>query len=230
MWHRPLLFALVGLAGFARADQLAWELRSRFSPSQEDALAMASRFDAQREPWRWALGAQVALSSRIVQRGDYLAEAGYAPLPGLLASLRLSHTMFPVDGVAATHAVIRGGFDVTPLSFLGVSGAFGWYERFGGLSGASLVPFSRAGVRDHDFVVAFGLRIHAVADGWGAVQMGTFDDYEVYNLNSPYVQLAWHHRLTGTLRLRTYARYRLLLGFGRPDEILVGIGTRAELP
>jgi hypothetical protein len=62
-----------------------------------------------------------------------------------------------------------------------------------------------------------------VTDRWApSFEAASFDEYEVYNLNGPFLQVAVDHQRDAGESWRAFARYQLLLGFGRPNEISVG--------
>jgi hypothetical protein len=208
----------------APASELAWDVRLRLSGSQPDALAPGLRYTAEIVPSLEFQGAaQLALSPSEFRHVVYQTGVSYSPIPWAGASLALFHGVLPTFGAGWSGLVGKVFFDTPELGPVSAYGAFGWYERLSRASGAGLLPFALSGTeREHDFVLRFGLR-GRVSSRWAVTgEVATFDEFEVHNFNGAFFQVAADHERSTGERWRFFGRYHMLLGFGRPNEIVVG--------
>ncbi len=218
------------MVGFsAWGAETAVDLRFRFSPSQPDALAPGFQYEARvASALLFSGAAQLAFSPREVRHLVYQAGLSYAFFPVLRLETSVFHLVLPAAGAGWTGLVGKFAFDV-PIStnWFDVYGAFGWYERFSQAFGAGILPLPASHAeREHDLLFRLGTRAR-VADRW-TIQFETasFDEYEVYNLNGPFLQAAADYAAAPDETWRGYARYQMLLGFGRLNELIVGAEVR----
>ncbi len=223
------LLALLCLATAAFAGETAWDLRLRFSPSHPDSLSPGVRYQNELTPnLPYTFAAQMAFSPTQIRHLVYQAGIAYFPLwPVLKIETTLFHAVMPTFGAGWTGLTAKAAFDTPVVGNFDVYGAFGWYERFSQASGISVLPIPGSqSEREHDFLFRFGLRYH-FSDFWRAqFETASFDEYEVYNLNGPFFQAAVDHVPAPGDVWRAYARYQMLLGFGRLDELVVGAEVR----
>lgn len=214
--------ALLGLG--AHGAETTYDLRLRISSSQPDALAPGIRFAGNfSDAWRWSTAAQVALSPKDLRHFVYQGALAYSPWTPLAVRLSLFHQILPGIGAGATGLLATLNGDGNLGAGFGIFGSFGWYERLSQASGAGLLPLPSSGAeREHDFAFRLGARAQLAEQWTTMVETASFDDYEVYNLNGPYFQVAVDHRPAEGELWRAFARYGLLLGFGRLNEFVVG--------
>jgi hypothetical protein len=108
--------------------------------------------------------------------------------------------------------------------------SFGWYERMWQLSGTPILPpFS--GISDHDILGLLGIGIKATPEWMLHLTLANFEDsINTFNLNNPFAQAAVdYHPIQKNWSLYAAFRYRILLGFGHLDELLIGAGIRFYL-
>ncbi len=219
------LALLLLLASNAWAADTTWDLRFRFSPSQPDALAPGVQYTTELSTvFSFAGAAQLAFSPKEIRHVAYQAGFTYTPWSVLRLQTTLFHLVLPSAGAGWTGLTLRAVFNLPVVSgVFDFYGAFGWYERFSRASGEGLLPLPLGQMeREHDILVQLGCRTH-FSERWAAeLEVATFDDYEIFNLNGPYIQLAVDHKSAAAEKWRTYARYHMLLGFGRIDELAVG--------
>ncbi|NBT59795.1 hypothetical protein EBT16_13525 [bacterium] len=108
-----------------------------------------------------------------------------------------------------------------PISFF-ASG--GWYHRWVYLEQAHLFPgLHPTSFAQNDLVVELGVTLPMSASVDGLLRLATFDTWEVYNLNNPFVESSF---LIGdknkSEKWLATLRYQLLLGFGRLDRLTFG--------
>ncbi len=101
-----------------------------------------------------------------------------------------------------------------------ISFSIGWYENIYYFT--SFIPFIRkADLYDEDFLVnfKFSKKIHEMLL---ALEIATFDEKEVFRLNNPSIRIYFSFPYN-EMTLTFYARYKMLLGFGRIDEFMTGV-------
>lgn len=216
-------------AASARGSDTTWDFRFRFSPSQPDAFSPGIQYEALvADPLLFTGAAQLAFSPSQVRHLAYQAGLAYAVWPVLRFELSVFHMLIPAAGAGWTGLTAKAAFDIPILTeAFGVYGAFGWYERLSQAAGAGLLPLpgSRS-EREHDFLFRLGTRVKFSNRWTGSFEAASFDAYEVYNLNGPYLQAAVDHERELGEAWRAYARYQMLLGFGRLNEFVVGAEVR----
>lgn len=229
MGLRARLLCLISLcfASPSWGSDTTWDLRLRFSPSHPDAISPGVQYEGVlSDPLVFTGAAQFAFSPREVRHLAYQAGLALSLFPVLRAETTLFHLVLPAAGAGWSGLTGRIAFDI-PIGRAGVYGAFGWYERLSRASGAGVLPFagSRA-EREHDFLFRLGTRVR-VSERWaGSLEAASFDSYEIYNLNGPFLQAAVEHEREPGESWRAYARYQMLLGFGRLSEFIVGAEVR----
>lgn len=176
------------------------------------------------------LGARAHLSDGGLARMDYQGEISYYPLSWAYASLRLTHNMLVSSKANFTNILGVVGFNTNDAYIVSVFGSFGMYARFFDVSGLTPMPslFSPS-TKDTHFAMTFGLRVSPLNRWWTQLSVGTYDEFEAFNLNNPFFFASISHQLEANLRVRAYARYKILLGFGRLDELMFGVGASMSI-
>lgn len=221
---RSLLLLLL-LSSDAFAGETSWDMRLRFSPVHPDAISPGLRYEGElRQDFPYTFAAQLAFSPKEVRQLNYQAGVGFLPWPILKIESTLFHSVLPTVGAGSTGLTAKAAFDI-PISWgtLDWFGTFGWYERLSQAAGISILPLPSGGSeREHDFLFRFGFRYH-FSDKWRTtLEAASYDEYEVYNLNGPFFQGAVENEIRPGDTWRAYARYQMLLGFGRPSELAFG--------
>jgi hypothetical protein len=125
---------------------------------------------------------------------------------------------------AASLSSFVGGIHagIAPSSGSWVLVRFGRVWRSGHVLHATLFPFPFS----PDFAevdLALELRFGARCPwGWTELSLGNLEGLEVYRLNLPYAEAAWSLSETAPLARKIFARWQLLLGFGRPEALVAG--------
>lgn len=176
------------------------------------------------------LGSNLSLSSRNIQQFSYKGELSFSPLDWFALKTRLSHAVFFPEHTSMGSFLATAKLDVPIFSFFGFFGSFGWYERLSYISELTAFPLLQSSdFTDHDFAFTFGIRISPARRWSGDLFIGTYDEMEVFRLNNPYFQATVNYQYSSLISLQTHFRYRILLGFGRLDEFMFGVGLRMSL-
>lgn len=226
MGLRPLLVAFLAPA----TALAAWtgDLRLRFSASHPDALSPGIQTSTPlSERFRLDAAAQLAFSPKEVRHATYRATVAFSVIEAVNLRAGLFHRWLPLYGAATSGLTAAAEIDTSIAGRVEVFASAGWYERLSRASGGGLLPLQGPGSeREHDFLLRLGGRLRFTDEWAGALFISTEDAYEVFNLNGPYLEAALEKR--GTLEWRAYARYHVLLGFGRPGEIAVGFSIMLD--
>ena len=101
----------------------------------------------------------------------------------------------------------------------------GFYQRWVFLNQAHLFPFgSGLSFSQYDFATELGFAYPISSTLRGLMKIATFDPWEVYNLNNPFVETSFYFsRPEASSKWLATFRYQLLLGFGRLDRLTFGL-------
>jgi hypothetical protein len=205
---------------------LLFDLRYQYSSTQRDLLAATTLYAASPFSWLEAeLGGRLFSSVKDFEGISYKGEVRVPFLSILAISVRLSHTVLLPETTSTTNLLFQFEAHGRPFSFLSLFAHAGWYERFTLLSKTLILPtLPRNSTRDEDFAVLAGAELQSTKRLAIGFQVGTVEEIDVFNLNDPFFRLALqYHPEDWDWTLVTYARYRVLLGFGRLDELTFGV-------
>lgn len=171
------------------------------------------------------LGTGIFISTKDIEGLIYRIEAETSPLPWLSLIFRSAQrSQFP-EGFS--HHSLLGAARVygSPWSGISLFLTLGWYKRWGFLKSAS--PFSfltGASFSQDDLATEIGMSASLYPSLEGKLKIATFDPWETYNLNNPFVETSFcfgnpesQDKWLATLR------YHLLLGFGRLDRLTFNV-------
>ena len=211
----------------ASGAQFQLESRYSHSPIEADSLTQATAYEGRPNEWTTAaFAARFVTTAWEVERIEYAGALSFFFWRGLSFNTRLiQRSIGPLDsGITDLMASVRLQ---TPLHWpIGAFVEAAWFERWIVLWGPQLAPiFINSSVRDHDFAARFGIHILPVRSLLITLCAGTIEEIAVYNFNNPYMEARTTYRAPGW-DLFVFARYKILLGFGRLDELAAGIGVR----
>jgi len=212
-------------------NTLQYDLRFHSMKTQTNYMANHLVFHTSPFPWlqtKWA--SRVAFTHEQWQRMDYQGEVSYRPFRFLALNLRLSHALFPYNRTAMTTALLESGFDLPIFRKLTLFGSFGWYYRLYYLSQYTVVPLIYdSDITDHSPALKLGFTVHPIQRLTTTLHIATLDEIDLFRLNNPYVQTTLGYSWSHSLLLKAYVRYRLLLGFGRMDELMFGMSFHHKI-
>jgi hypothetical protein len=93
------------------------------------------------------------------------------------------------------------------------------------LNHLNLIPFSNeTSFSQFDYATELGFTMPLSPHLKGLMKISTFDPWEVYNLNNPFIETSFYLGApeNPSQWLATF-RYQLLLGFGRLDRLTFGL-------
>lgn len=220
-----LLLWLSIFSVLAHATQFEFEGQFTYSPIEPDTFAQGARYLTQiSDSLRSTLGARLASHARGPDRLEYAAMVSYSPIAWLSANARIVQRSLLSSGTGTSEALLTGRIDAPLLSFFEAFLEFGWFERWLHLRSIPVLPaISEVSLRDRDLAARFGIHILPVRQLRLTSSVGTIEDIIVFNLNNPFMELRASWRNAGW-ELYGFARYKLLLGFGRLDELCIGLG------
>lgn len=174
------------------------------------------------------LAARFSLAVFSFESLDYMAEARIPFLYKIFhVDLRLFHTNRLAENFSETTWFLKTGFDFMPVSFAGLFIDFGWLFRLNSFSIITWIPSWRtSGLLDFDLGFRMGLRIVPSEKLKFEATMASFEEMDVYNLHNPFFQLKAFYTLKEDITPFAYFRYKILLGFGRMDNWLLGLGLK----
>ena len=179
-------------------------------------------------PWlglKYKAGVRLAHSMKDLETLGYGIETSYPLLNFFEPTLRLSTENWLNSTTAITHLLFLGSLKFRLFDFMRVFMEGGWYQRFVRLNRPYFLPaFFGGNYTEHDFALNFGTEILWSEQLTTLFKVATFEELSVYNLNNPYLQGQFSYTPDSSKTLwSVYARYRLLLGFGRMDSFTVGL-------
>lgn len=159
----------------------------------------------------------------------YKIEISYHPFFFIAAFARLTHETLLTATVTVNHGLY--GITLSPLPFETVQffASLGWYQRLTLLTKATILPSFRSSYTEHDFALELGFRFRISDSIRAYLKAATFEELEVYNLNNPFGEVGGSVK-TGfqNWEIFSFARYQILLGFGRLDTFSFGLGGRTS--
>ncbi|MCB0419287.1 MAG: hypothetical protein KDD39_16695, partial [Bdellovibrionales bacterium] len=170
------------------------------------------------------LASRFSQSSWNLYAVQYKAEARVFPLSFLTTSLRLAHATNLTSASTTSELLVRGEFHFTVLDHLYFFLGAGWAARPTRFGDTSPTPnFFNAQLADPTWAAELGLELRDLS-GFGArLSFGNIDTLETYNLNNPFFELGVSlHPKRSSVKYYLFSRYKVLLGFGRLDEFLLG--------
>lgn len=175
-------------------------------------------------------GVRLSTSLTDLQVLQYKGEVSYAPLSFFRLALRLHHANRMQETTSTSHLLATAGLDGNIIGPLGAFFTVGWYERFSRLNRPLVVPTFNGGRREHDIAVTMGFRVQATEQLSSVFTVATIDEIEIHNLNNPFMEGRLEYGLPDVEgHAFLFFRYKLLLGFGRWDELIGGAGLRLPL-
>ena len=199
------------------------DLRQTISSAQADVLLPAVSITDLTLPYTVArIGVQAGATPWHVHSFQYAGEIERPLFSFLSLQGRLDHGFFVRDRTSLTHLALFSHLHTNQTQFLGGFASLGWYQRWSRIEGL-LIPTFSSSFREHDFLASLGLWLQ-VTQTWSFVlSAATYETFEIYNLNNPFGELRVRYSLTSAWTLSTYFRYKIALGFGRWEEISLGI-------
>ncbi|MEZ4751563.1 MAG: hypothetical protein R3B54_13370 [Bdellovibrionota bacterium] len=155
---------------------------------------------------------------------QYKAEAFVHPLSFLTTRVRLAHSTNLVSSSTTSELLLLGKIHFTLLDHVQFFLSAGWAARPTRLGDTSPSPnFFNAQLADPTWAAELGLELQQLR-GFGArLSFGNIDTLETHNLNNPFFELGVSfHPQKSAVKYYLFSRYKVLLGFGRLDEFLVG--------
>lgn len=215
------------VAHAAAGAQLQFESRYSHSPIEPDSLTQATAYEGHPNEWTTAaFAARFVTTTQTVERIEYAGALSLFPWRGLSFNARLIQRSFGPLGSGITDLMASARLE-TPVHWpIGAFVEAAWFERWILLWGPQLAPvFMNSSVRDHDFAALFGIHILPNRSLLITLCAGTIEQIAVYNFNNPYMEARTTYRAPGW-DFFVFTRYKILLGFGRLDELTAGIGVR----
>lgn len=170
-------------------------------------------------------GSGVFLSRTHLESLIYCIELEAKPLSWISFLVRGSHRsqiQEDFSGSSFLSLLRLEAFSGRRLSFFGSGG---WYHRWIMLNHSSLLPFAGASsFTQHDFATELGFKLGLSRTLETQLRLSTFDNWDVYNLNNPFIESAfWIGDTSKSAKWLATFRYQLLLGFGRLDRLVFGL-------
>jgi hypothetical protein len=212
-------------------DSLDLSLRFQALGGLPDTLDQTALYRHRYLPW---LSGQYALR---ISEGwinlnaiEYKGEVQVRVLEPLNIVMRISQSDYTSIGAGNTVLHFRADAHFGFADVIEGLVSFGWYERMWQLSGTPTIPpFS--GVSDHDILGLIGLGLKPLPEWMLRVVVANYEDsINTFNLNNPFAQASVeYHPIHKDWSVYGAVRYRILLGFGNLDELLIGAGIRFYL-
>lgn len=170
-------------------------------------------------------GARVAENAWALYGLQYMAAATSHPLSFFSAGVRLAHKHQIREETSSSELLLRGDLHTTLFQHVRLFLSLGWATRPTRLSRPSLLPhYFSSDFSDPTWAAELGIELKQLGNFGGRFSFGNIDALETYNLNNPFFELGVsYHPRHSPLRYYVFTRYKLLLGFGRLDEFLVGL-------
>lgn len=225
-----LLLMMVAMSALAEVpnptpDELRLDFRFEQSPSFDDKIDQTAQYRHRFTPWLEVEGALRMSQTLIKLQGvQYKLQADFPILSFFSLSSRLTQSSFISPGFSTTHAAFLGSFDVPILNGWHFLLSGGYYFRFIHLQNALPVPFFDSSFSERHWMALIGTSI-GLSDrlklyGW----IASYESLDIFNFHNPYGSLSVHYRPHDGWEYMIYARHRILLGFGRRDAFLAGVG------
>ena len=221
---------MISLPASSRSQEIVSELTFRAHQTQPNTLEPAIHFDLDwMEDLDFHYGARLAFGSPWIDRGSHFLKSTWR-VNGFHTELRLIQTQVVASESALFDIAGIIGGKLSLLSSFTLSFELGWYQRYGRLNAPALVPaFFSANYQDQDFLFKLGLGFKT--NRWNVnLSLGTFDSWEIRRLNNPEIALKYTRLESEQTQFGLIARYRLILGFGRQDNVGVGVFWRWNPP
>lgn len=225
---RWALFSLA-CSSLCAASEIQIDGQFFHSPIEADTFGQGIRYDTRIASALFGTAAgRMASTLSYLDRIEYAAALNFQPARWISLNVRaIQRSIISIQsGHSDFFASIR--LETRPFSFLGFFAEFGWFERWLHLNSSPVPMLSAISGSDRDVAARFGLHISPTASTRVTLSAGTIDDLLVYNLNNPYMEIRAALQ-TGTSEFFGLARYKMLLGFGRLEELSIGAGVRFEL-
>ncbi len=225
------LKVLLSLCLNAFAVDYAAEFRYRADSSTTDTTgsSLVAGFPIS-EDFRVETGARLYTGWATLHSFHYKGEIAYRVLPFLQVKSRLHHGYRFSNPTSVTHFTLSAHFEEEITGLLLGSLELGWYERFSRVDGGLPIPiFFSNPRREHDPIIQMGLGIQWNEDWRLWTDLATFDEIEVENLNNPYVGLRLQYQWPSVGEFTTFFRYKILLGFGRWNQLVMGVSLAVPL-
>ena len=184
--------------------------------------------DYSNSPLSWfqiKTGTGLLISTKDLESFTYRIELTATPTSWLAFVIRGSQRAQLPEAFSRTSllgaAKLRGDLGKEFSFFLSA----GFYERWVALNHANFFPFStESSFSQQDFATELGFTLSLSPTLRGLMKVATFDPWEVYNLNNPFIETSFYLGAPDkpSQWLATF-RYHLLLGFGRLDRLTFGL-------
>lgn len=227
-----LLWAFAAVVQAETSDQFKATVRFHSSRSQDSFVDETAYYQRAFAPW---LGSEfgVRLSHTVpeILRGfDYKGEIQLRPIPFFYLGTRFAQRNYLPESTSASQLLFTANLDGDIFPFLGFFGSFGYFFRFPLLNKSTILPNFRASYTEKHFAFQFGFRIYPSDSLILSTRLATYDEMDVFNLQNPFFQGDLEYLLAGdSLSATMQFRYSLLLGFGRMDEWMLGVGVKIKL-
>lgn len=229
MWRSVVLLWLVATVGAAAERELDFQFRYHASQTVEDKIDQTAFYRLDHKTHGFEFAGKIEERAWSVGAFEYKAEAYLSPFDWFRLALRLDHNYLIPEGIGSSTFLGTAELQTWPFSFLGFFASIGWFERFTTFQGSPLPTFSTEPY-DHNLACAFGFDVVPHPKFHFVGKTATFGKIEVFNLNNPFFFAAVEYQMPDRSWVSLYSRYKVLLGFGRLDEIVVGAGWRFTLP
>lgn len=200
-----------------------------YSPNLSNSLVQAGFF-------QFPIGdlAQVELGASFSERwvaaeiAEYKGEVR-VPLFGFLEPfVRVSHHIGVSDNYSHSDFFTGARVHIPLFSWFEVYGVLGAYQKFFSQNFTFPFVFSPS-VADEHLAALAGGQIRWSTTFRTSLDLLTFDRLRIFNLNNPALRLGLEWDVSPRFSWVASVRYKILLGFGRLDEILASFGVRYNL-
>jgi len=214
------------------ADEVRFDVRYLSETTRDNLFDESVWYHHRLLPWLNGEAA-VRLSESLfsIRTLEYKAEVEWPILSFLSARVRLANVSYLPEGAGSTNFLFLLRSEVAPISWLTVHLALGWYERFFSITSVPLLLFTFSRDQpDHDIAVDIGMSFQVSETLAFGGSIATFEMLNTFNLNNPFALLTADYTPEGKpWKAFAYIRDRLLLGFGRRDELCFGVGYQLPL-
>lgn len=227
-----LLAAFFAAVASAQKDLLALQLRYHSFLSQNNTVDETAFYFHDINDWlQLELAARLGESgfniSSFSYKGDLVANYLYV----LQTRVRVNATNSLLDGTGTTTPMaiqyVRGKlFGVVEL-FAGI----GWQFRFTTLSGAPIFPaLTAGGMDDQGYVADIGFGIFPIEEFSFYANLSSYEEIAIFNIHNPFVRVEFDYlQKPQGITYSLIGRYRILLGFGRMDDLMIGVGVKVPM-
>ncbi len=213
------------------ADEIRLDLRYLSETTRDNLIDETIVYRRPLLSWlNGEVGVRVSESLISLRTLEYKAEVEWPIFSFLSARVRLANVSYIPEGAGSTNLLFLIRSEIAPVSWFAVHFGFGWSERFLSITSISLpFTFSRT-FPDHDFAIDFGMRFQVSNRLAFSGSLATFEVINTFNLHNPFAQIVVEYLPDAKpWKVFGYVRDRLLLGFGRRDELTLGIGYQIPL-